>query len=69
MENFYKIEFYNKNKQIIHPLIKSDPITKPLWRKLFWTTGRNSDEYKSGCVDIFIKYFPSKFFKLQKDYK
>ena len=61
MNEFNKVEFYNKNKLIIHPLIKADDTTKPLWRRLFWTTGRDSKEYKSGCVDIFIEYFPSIF--------
>tara|TARA_Y100001970_G_C13885712_1_gene676110 strand:+ start:561 stop:773 length:213 start_codon:yes stop_codon:yes gene_type:complete len=53
-----KVSFYNTNRNCIHPLIKSFPATKPLWRKLFWTTARDSDKYKIGCVDILESYFP-----------
>tara|TARA_B100000700_G_C14345258_1_gene534631 strand:+ start:93 stop:266 length:174 start_codon:yes stop_codon:yes gene_type:complete len=52
---------------VIHPKIKSDYRTKPLWRKLFWTTARDSDEYKIGCITIFIDYFPGLYKKLNKE--
>ncbi len=66
-----KVYLYDKQKQIIHPLIKADARTKPLWRKLFWTTGKDSDEYKAGCIDIFKDNFPSKYqdlISLKKNY-
>ena len=53
MTESLKVNFYNMNKLIIHPTIKTDAKTKALWRKLFWTTGKDSDKYKAGCVDIF----------------
>ncbi len=56
-----KVHLYNKNAKSIHQKIKSDPQTKPLWRRLFWTTGRNSDEYKAGSLEIYQEYFPDLF--------
>ena len=64
--NSEKIRFYNQHKEIIHPLIKAHENTKPLWRRLFWTTGRDSKEYKSGCYDIFKMNFPETFHSLKK---
>ena len=66
MDEDEKIIFYNKNKACIHPLIKSYPITKPLWRKLFWTTARDSNAYKKGCVEILEFYFPELIEELLK---
>ena len=51
------VDFYDKNKECIHLKIKSDLLTKPLWRRLFWTTGRDSEEYKAGCVEIYQQHF------------
>ena len=59
-----KIEFYNRHRLTIHPAIKTDPKTKPLWRRLFWTTAKDSDLYKAGCVDIFKTSFPDLFTSL-----
>ena len=59
-----KIDFYNRHEVEIHPAIKTKPETKPLWRRLFWTTARDSDEYKAGCVEIFEANFPDLFLKL-----
>lgn len=53
-----KARLYNLNREIIHTKIKTNFLTKPLWRKLFWTTPRDSDEYKAGCMDIFKMHFP-----------
>ena len=64
-----KSDFYNLHRQCIHPVIKSDPATKPMWRKLFWTTGKNSVEYKCGCVDILMANFPYLFNELLKTYE
>ena len=61
-----KVDFYNHHKPSIHPVIKSEPNTKPLWRRLFWTTAKNSDEYKSGCVDILKDHFPELFSELKR---
>jgi len=49
-----KVVFYNENRDSIDPKIKTSEKTKPLWRRLYWTTGKNSDEYKAGCVDIYL---------------
>ena len=62
-----KVDFYDQNKSSIHPIIKSADETKPLWRRLFWTTGRDSDEYKAGCVDILRTHFPNIFDELSGD--
>ncbi len=62
-----KVIFYNKYQPSIHPLIKSNPDTKPKWRKLFWTTGRDSNQYKVGCVEILKEYFPYLFTELNKE--
>ena len=59
-----KINFYNRHQLTIQPAIKIDPETKPLWRRLFWTTARDSDQYKTGCVDIFKASFPDLFSNL-----
>ena len=59
-----KVEFYNLNKLMIHQKIKTAPETKPLWRRLFWTTGKDSNIYKSGCVDIYIAHFPKSYKRL-----
>tara|TARA_Y100001968_G_C18865362_1_gene484596 strand:- start:223 stop:438 length:216 start_codon:yes stop_codon:yes gene_type:complete len=59
-----KIIFYDKNKSCIHPVIKSDLITKPLWRKLYWTTARDSEAYKLGCLEILKNNFPELFKEL-----
>ncbi len=59
-----KVNFYDQNKEVIHPKIKTWEITKPLWRKLFWTAGRNSNKYKIGCVNIFKTHFPFLYRKL-----
>ena len=56
-----KVAFYERKRLIIHTIIKTDETTKPLWRKLFWSTGRNSKEYKAGCVDIFKEHFKNLF--------
>ena len=53
-----KVAYYNLHKITIHQTIKTEPQTKPLWRRLFWTTPKDSNKYKSGCVDIFITNFP-----------
>ena len=59
------IVFYDKHQPIIHNLIKSDPATKPIWRKLYWTTGKGSDQYKSGSVNIFRDNFPALYLRLK----
>ena len=66
MNKSEQASFYDQHREIIHPKIKTALTTKPLWRKLFWTTGRDSDEYKSGCVEIFKEYFPSEFKTLKQ---
>ena len=52
-----KLDIYSQYKSFIHSTIKDNSLTKSLWRKLFWTTGRDSDEYKTGCVDIYLTHF------------
>ena len=64
-----KSDFYSFNKHCIQPVIKSDPISKPLWRRLFWSTARDSLEYKCGCVDILMEHFPYLFNELLKSFK
>ena len=66
MNKKLKSNFYDLNKQCIHPVIKSHPSTKPLWRKLYWSTAKNSCEYKCGCVDILQSNFPYLFNELIK---
>ena len=66
MHDSEKVIFYNNYQSIIHTTIKSDEITKPLWRRLYWTTEKNSDTYKVGCVTIFTEYFPERFSDLDK---
>ena len=56
-----KINFYIMNKPLIIESLKSTPETKMLWRKLFWTTAKDSNEYKRGCVEIFKSNFNNKF--------
>ena len=68
MNESRKVEFYDKYRYLIHPRIKSDQFTKPLWRKLFWTTAKNSNQYKSGCVDIFKDNFTDIYSQLLKDF-
>ncbi len=65
MTDSEKVILYDLYRKIIHPLIKSNESTKPLWRRLYWTTGKNSQEYKSGCIDIFKEYFPELFNNLK----
>jgi len=60
-----KIDFYNRHKLSIHLSIKAQAEAKPLWRKLFWTTGRDSDQYKIGCVDIFKIHFEKLYSNLK----
>ena len=67
MNQSEKIIFYNKFKDVIHPTIKTHQETKPLWRRLYWTTGRDSDEYKSGCVEILKNKFPILFKELNSN--
>ena len=62
-----KVMLYDRHRMTIHTNIKTKEETKPLWRKLYWTTGKNSDEYKCGCVDIFQEYFPIIFKTLLKE--
>ena len=61
MNHSEKVDFYNQHKLTIHPAIKTATDTKPQWRRLFWTTARDSDKYKAGCVDIFSAKFPELF--------
>ena len=63
-----KENFYDFHSSCIHPVIKSEPATKPLWRRLFWSTGKNSIEYKCGCIDILEKHFPFLFNELKRTY-
>jgi len=67
MDEREKVLFYDQYRETIHPIIKSKLETKPLWRRLFWTTGRDSDQYKSGCVDIFCEYCPDLFNTLMQN--
>lgn len=69
MQEKEKSNFYDFHKRCIHPVIKSDPETKPLWRRLYWSTGRNSIEYKCGCVDILESNFPYLFDELVKMFR
>jgi len=64
-----KLDIYIQHKSFIHTTIKNSQITKPLWRKLFWSTGRDSDEYKTGCVDIYLTYFPELYTSKQSTNK
>ena len=68
MEDIQKVKFYDEYKSIINPKIKSAEATKPMWRRLFWTTPRNSDKYKQVCIDIFSTHFPDLFKKIEKDF-
>ena len=69
MTNEEKIILYDLNRLCIHPVVKSDLRTKPLWRKLFWTTARDSREYKIGCIEILETYFPQLFQELIRQSK
>tara|TARA_B100000029_G_scaffold162894_1_gene158969 strand:- start:5459 stop:5668 length:210 start_codon:yes stop_codon:yes gene_type:complete len=60
-----KVQFYDLHKNRIYPMIKKESETKSLWRKLFWTTARQSNKYKAGCVDIFEIYFYEAYIKLR----
>ena len=61
-----KAKFYDFHYTCIHPVIKSDPNTKPLWRRLYWSTAKNSIEYKSGCMDILQNNFPYLYDELKR---
>ena len=63
-----KSNFYDFHHRCIHPVIKSSPDTKPLWRRLYWSTGRNSLEYKCGCINIIKEHFPFLFDELKRIY-
>ena len=67
MEESEKVILYNMYKQIIHAKIKSDEATKPLWRRLYWTTAKDSNKYKAGCFDIYIYHFPEEFKIISKE--
>ena len=56
-----KVMLYDLHKVTIHTSIKTNQETKPLWRRLYWTTGKNSDQYKCGCIDLFQTYFPTAY--------
>ena len=56
-----KIHLYDRYRSSIHFSIKTDPKTKPIWRKLYWTTGKDSDQYKIGCIDIYSENWPELF--------
>ena len=64
MTDFEKITLYNHQKVNIDRTLKSQSITKSLWRKLFWSTAKNSDIYKVGCIDIYKDHFPEEFVKV-----
>ncbi len=68
MNDGEKLDFYTTHRDCIHPVIKSHPETKPLWRRLYWTTGKNSIEYVSGCLDILKSHFPYLFQELWRKY-
>ena len=61
-----KIDFYNLHKLTILPTIKAESKTKALWRRLFWTTAKNSNLYKAGCIDILMNNFPDLYTSLKK---
>ncbi len=63
-----KMNFYDFHIRCIHPVIKSQPNTKPLWRRLYWSTAKNSIEYKCGCIDILKEHFPYLFKELKRIY-
>ena len=44
-----KINLYDRYRNSIHSSIKTDPRTKPMWRKLYWTSAKDSNRYKIGC--------------------
>ena len=46
MSGTEKVDFYDQHKPIIHEAIKTESQTKPLWRKLYWTTAKDSYAYK-----------------------
>ena len=60
-----KLAFYNRNELVILSTLKTRSNTKSLWRKLFWTTARDSDEYKVGCLEIFKNHFSKLFIELK----
>ena len=62
-----KIDFHDQNEALIKLILKSKDETKSLWRKLYWTTAKNSKEYKVGCVNIFKDYFPSEYLDLKRN--
>ena len=60
-----KIVFFDLHRLGIHEAIKTHYQPKSLWRKLFWTTQRDSNQYKAGCVDIFKAHFQELYRTLQ----
>ncbi len=61
-----KVDFYNRYQQTIRPKLRHGLETKPLWRRLYWTTGRDSNEYKAGCVEMLEAHFPELFINLSR---
>ncbi len=56
-----KIDLYEMYRSSIYFSIKNHPRTRSMWRKLFWTTVKNSNEYKVGCIDIYSENWPELF--------
>ena len=67
MEGEEKVSFYDRHKLKILKTLKTESHTKALWRKLFWTTAKNSDQFKVGCVEILKVHFPNVFTILTND--
>ena len=61
-----KVDFYDQYSSSIQFTIKSDPGSKSLWRKLYWTTIKGSSDYKAGCVDIYAQLYPELFNTMSK---
>ncbi len=59
-----KVNFFNLNKDMIDQQIKTKHETKAFWRKLFWTTARDSDKYQAGYIKNAQIYFPNIFSNL-----
>ncbi len=66
MTSKQKVDFYDQYSNSIQFTIKSDPGSKSLWRKLYWTTIKGSSEYKAGCVDIYAQLCPKLFNTMSK---